>query len=101
MRMHLRHIRALLLLLGIALISTCQAQVIKTIHSPNGKIRFALYLTDSCPTYSVWYVNTPLIVASPLTLVFGESGEGSGSSDNGSGLSGNGSNSSGNAGRGS
>lgn len=74
--MHLRHIRVLLLSLAILLNTACPAQVMHTLHSPDGKIRFSLRLTDSCPTYSVWYANTPLIVASPLTLVFRESGNG-------------------------
>jgi alpha-glucosidase len=55
-------------------------------HSPDGKIRFEFQLTDSCPTYNVWYENTPLIVASKLTLVFRGSAGNSSTSALGAGL---------------
>ena len=72
MHMALRHFHGLLLLIGISLSSACSAKD-PDLHSPDGKIHFVFQLTDSCPTYSVWYANIPLIVASPLTLVFHES----------------------------
>jgi alpha-glucosidase len=74
--MSLRHLRGRFLLAAISLTSVCAGKTID-IHSPDGKIRFAFELTDNCPTYSVWYANTPMIVASPLGLVFHESGNGS------------------------
>src|SRR6185437_2098000 len=73
MRMCHRCFCGLLLLAGIFLTPDCFGQTADTLHSPDGKIRFSFRLTDSCPVYSVWYANTPLIVASPLTLVFRES----------------------------
>ena len=75
------HFRGLLLLTGIFLALACSGKELD-LHSPDGKIRFAFQLTDSCPTYSVWYANAPLIVASPLTLVFRESANGSHESGN-------------------
>ncbi len=63
----------LLLLVGIFPAPDCFGQTADTLHSPDGRIRFLFGLTDSCPVYSVWYANAPLIVASPLTLVFRES----------------------------
>ena len=63
----------LLLLAGIFPALDCFGQTADTLHSPDGRIRFLFGLTDSCPVYSVWYANAPLIVASPLTLVFRES----------------------------
>ena len=79
--MALRHFHGLLLLMGIFLPSICSAKD-PELHSPDLKIRFTFQLTDSCPTYSVWYANIPLIVASPLTLVFRESENGSHESGN-------------------
>jgi alpha-glucosidase len=72
--MALRHFHGLLLLTAVSLASACSAKE-PDLHSPDGKIRFLLEMTDSAPVYSVWYANTPLIVASPLTLVFHESHE--------------------------
>ncbi len=71
--MSLRHLRGLFLLASVSLASVCVAKTVE-LHSPDGKIRFVLTVTDSAPVYSVWYANTPLIVASPLTLDFYESG---------------------------
>jgi alpha-glucosidase len=79
--MALRHFHALLLQMGLFLTSACSAKQID-LHSPDGKIRFAFQLTDSCPTYSIWYADAPMIVASPLTLVFHESANGSHESGN-------------------
>ena len=67
--MFLRHFHDLFLLAAILLASARPATA-QDLHSPDGKIRFVLTVTDSTPVYSVWYVNIPLIVASPLTLVF-------------------------------
>ena len=79
--MALRHFHGLLLLTGISLASACSAKE-PELHSPDGKIRFAFQLTDSCPIYSIWYADAPMIVASPLTLVFHESENGSHESGN-------------------
>ncbi len=65
--------------------STCSGSPLE-LRSPDGNIRFAFQLTDSCPVYSVWYGNTRLIVASPLSLVFRESGNNPSSSVFGPGL---------------
>jgi alpha-glucosidase len=81
MHMALRHFHGLLLLTGISLASACSAKE-PELHSPDGKIRFAFQLTDSCPIYSIWYADAPMIVASPLTLVFHESANGSHESGN-------------------
>jgi alpha-glucosidase len=70
--MHLRCFLALPVLAALLLASICSAQT-PGLYSPDGKIRFSFELTDSCPVYSVWYANTPLIARSPLTLVFRES----------------------------
>jgi alpha-glucosidase len=67
--MRFLYFNGLLMLTTAFLSSTCYGKALE-MHSPDGKIRFEFQLTDSCPTYSVWYANTPLIVASPLTLVF-------------------------------
>jgi len=88
MRMHLRRLHRLLVPTALLLVLTCEANT-PELHSPDGKIRFTFELTDSCPVYSVWYANTPLIVASPLTLVFRGSGNVTGRSGNGSDVSGN------------
>jgi len=64
MHMALRHFHGLLLLTGISLASACSAKE-PELHSPDGKIRFAFQLTDSCPIYSIWYADAPMIVASP------------------------------------
>jgi alpha-glucosidase len=79
--MSLRHLRGLFLLAAVSLTFVCSAKTID-IQSPDGKIRFAFQLTDSCPTYSIWYADAPMIVASPLTLVFHESANGSHGSGN-------------------
>ncbi len=80
-----RHFHGLFLLAGILLASAASAKE-PDLRSPDGKIRFVLTVTDSAPVYSVWYANTPLIVASPLTLVFYESGNSLSSSVIGPGL---------------
>lgn len=77
--MRLRCFHGLPVLTALLLAAACSAQT-PDLYSPNGKIRFSFGLTDSCPTYSVWYGNTPLIARSPLTLVFRESGNGRGES---------------------
>ncbi|HEV2480482.1 MAG TPA: glycoside hydrolase family 97 N-terminal domain-containing protein, partial [Puia sp.] len=76
MRIYLRRFCRLLLPVGIFLAPNCFGQVSDTLYSPAGRIRFTFQLTDSSPVYSVWYANTPLIVASPLTLVFNGSAGG-------------------------
>jgi alpha-glucosidase len=70
--MPLRCFHGLLLLAAVSLAPNCFGQLPDTLHSPDGKISFVFALTDSCPVYSVWYANTPLIARSPLTLVFRE-----------------------------
>jgi alpha-glucosidase len=85
MQMQMRHFRGIFLLTGVFLASTCAGKTLD-MHSPDGMIRFTFRLTDACPVYSVWYGNTALIVASPLTLVFRESGNDPSSSVFGPGL---------------
>ena len=80
------HMRLRYLLVTAVVLAWARPGKALELYSPDGKIRFVFQLTDSCPTYSVWYANTPLIVASPLTLVFRESGNGPTSSVIGPGL---------------
>jgi alpha-glucosidase len=84
LHMRLRHFRVLPA--ALFLVSVCSGKDLD-VYSPDGKIRFAFQLTASGPTYSVWYANTPLIVASPLTLVFRGSANDSRGSANASGRS--------------
>ena len=83
--MHHRHPGALLLLTTFLLAATCSGQT-PGLRSPDGTIRFALQFTDSLPTYSVWYGDRTVIDASPLSLVFRESGNTHSSSVFGPGL---------------
>ena len=55
------------------LTTACSGKEI-VLSSPDGHLHFAFQPGDSLPTYSVWFENRPVIVASPLSLVFQESG---------------------------
>ena len=84
MRAHLRPFFALFTI-GVLLTSACSAKEI-TLSSPDGHLRFGFQTGDPFPTYSVWYGNRTLIVASPLSLVFRDSANNPSSSVFGPGL---------------
>src|ERR1700749_3020550 len=85
MQAYLRPFHYMLLCIEVLMASTCSGEAL-SLRSPDGNIRFVFQLTDSCPVYSVWYGSTSFIVASPLSLVFGESGSNPSSSVFGPGL---------------
>ncbi|HVS98564.1 MAG TPA: glycoside hydrolase family 97 protein [Puia sp.] len=65
--------RGLLLCIGVILHSVCIAGDI-TLSSPDGRLRFEFRSGEGLPVYSVWYRDRPVIVSSPLSLVFRGSG---------------------------
>jgi alpha-glucosidase len=86
MQLLLRRFHGLLLCMGALLVtSTCSGKEI-TLSSPDGLLHFSFQAGDSLPVYGLRYGDRTVIVASPLSLVFRESGSSHSSSVFGPGL---------------